>query len=185
LGDEAGIRETCAALVDAPVVSADDMAKARTILTWCLAPEAIEDLSLPVKRAEELAAHNSIDSPHIVPYILGTALYRAGQYERAAVELEKSIAAYPSEPQLGDRIINWQRLILAMTKWQLDQCDEARQLLTEIQPAIDEELHSLSTPFNYRLTLEVLRREAEALIGKEEANEAVQNKNSASDESKR
>jgi hypothetical protein len=50
-------------------------------------------------------------------------------------------------------------------------------LLTEIQPAIDEEVQSLATPFNYGLTLEVLRREAKALIGSEKANEAVEKEN--------
>jgi serine/threonine protein kinase/tetratricopeptide (TPR) repeat protein len=163
-GDNAGYQESCKALVDLSLASADDSTKARTILTWCHAPDAIEDLSLTVKRAEELAAHNSIDSPHIIPYIVGAAHYRAGHYERAALEFEKSIATYPTDSHIGDRIINWQRLFLAMTKWQLSQQDEARQLLAEIQPAIDAELHSLSTPFNYRLTLEVLRREAETMI---------------------
>jgi tetratricopeptide (TPR) repeat protein len=171
LGDDAGYRETCKALIDVPVSSADDFTKARTILTWCHAPNALDDVSLPVKRAEELAAHNSFDQPHFVPYILGAALYRAGQYERAAEKLEASIAAYPKDPPLGDRIINWQRLFLAMTKWQLGQRDDARRLLAETQPAIDEELKSPATPFNYRVTLEVLRREAEALIGQNKADE--------------
>jgi serine/threonine protein kinase len=174
LGDDAGYRETCKALVDVPVASADDSTKLITIITWCHAPAAIDDLSLPVKRAEELAAHNSFDWPHIVPYTLGAALYRDGQYERAAVELEKSIAAYPSDPQIGARTVNWQRLFLAMTKWQLGKREEAQLLLAAIQPAIDEELRSLATPFNFRLTLEVLRREAEALIG-QEADDAVEN----------
>jgi serine/threonine protein kinase len=173
LGDVAGYRETCNALVDVPVSGADDFTKARTILTWCHAPAAIEDLSLPVKRAEELDARNSLEQPHFVPYILGAAYYRNGDHERAAVEFEKSIAVYPSDPPLGDRIINWQRLFLAMTKWQLGQRDAARHLLTEIQPAINEELQSLATPFHYRLTLEVLRREADSLIGPKDAEVAV------------
>jgi serine/threonine protein kinase len=164
LGDDAGYRESCAALANIPVGSADESTNARTIITWCHAPGAIEDLNVLVKRAEELEAHNAIDPPHIVPYVLGAALHRAGQYQRAAEKLEQSIAMYPSDPQLGDQTINWQRLFLAMTKWQLGERDNAQQLFAEIQPAIDAELHSLSTPFNYRLTLEVLRREAETMI---------------------
>ncbi|HJS08442.1 MAG TPA: serine/threonine-protein kinase, partial [Pirellulales bacterium] len=174
LGDDAGYRETCKALIDVPVDNADDFTKVRTILTWCYAPNAIGDLSLPVKRAEDLAAHNAIDQPHVVPYVLGAALYRAGMYEEAAVELEKSIAAYPSDPQPGDRINNLQRLFLAMTKWHRGQQDEARRLLAEIQTAIDEELRSTTTQMNYRITLEVLRREAEDLIDKEFADEAAE-----------
>jgi hypothetical protein len=71
---------------------------------------------------------------------------------------------YPNDPQYGDEIINWQQLFLAMTEWQLGRRDEARQLLSKIKPAMDEEVQSLATAFNYRLTLEVLRREAETLI---------------------
>ncbi|HEX2476961.1 MAG TPA: serine/threonine-protein kinase [Lacipirellulaceae bacterium] len=170
LGAHTGYRETCTALVDVPIVRADDSTKARAILTWCLAPNALEDLSLPVKRAEELAAHNSFDRPHVVPYILGAALYRVGKYEGAAVQLEKSIAVH-----LDNLNINFQRLFLAMTKWQLGQRAEARRLLAEIQSAIDPKLNSLSTPFNDRLCFEFLLREAEALIEPNEADEAVEN----------
>ncbi|MEI4908457.1 hypothetical protein Q8G40_30710, partial [Klebsiella pneumoniae] len=77
------------------------------------------------------------------PYILGVALYRAGQYERAAVELEKSIAA-----QGDSLLVNIQRLFLAMTKWQLGERDEARRLLAEIQSAIGEKYKSLNTQFD-------------------------------------
>ena len=73
LGDEAGYRATCKALVDVPVVGVDDLTQAGQIHAWCLAPAALDDLSLPVKRAEELAKHNSVDQPHIVPYALGAA----------------------------------------------------------------------------------------------------------------
>jgi tetratricopeptide (TPR) repeat protein len=178
LNDVAGYRETCKALVDVPVDNADDFTKVRTILTWCHLSGAIEDLNLLVERAQELAAHNSIDEPHIVPYVVGAALYRAGKYVEAAESLEKSVALYPSDAQPGDRIINWQRLFLAMAKWQQGQRDEGRRLLAEIQPAIDQELRSTSTPMNYRITLEVLRREAETMIGKTNAAEAPNDGNS-------
>lgn len=178
LGDVAGYRETCKALVNMPISNTDDFTRGRTILTWCHLEGALADLSLPVTYAQELAAHNAVDQPHIVPYVLGAALYRAGKYEEAAENLEKSIALYPSDAQPGDRIINWQRLFLAMTKWRQGQPDEARRLVAEIQPAIDEELRSTTTPMNYRITLEVLRREAETLIGQKNAAEAPNNGNS-------
>ena len=88
LGDEAGYRETCKALVDVPVASADELTKMRTITTWCFGPDALEDMSLVVKRAEQLAANNSVVERHVVLYVLGMALYRAGQYERADEQLE-------------------------------------------------------------------------------------------------
>jgi tetratricopeptide (TPR) repeat protein len=164
LGDEAGYREICKALLDVPVTSAHDLTKVQSIFTWCMAPNAFEDMSLVVKRAEELAAHNSLGQRHIVHFVWGTALYRAGQYERAADELEKSIAAYPSEIAPGHEMINFQQLFLAMAKCRLGQKDEARELLAKTLPDIDKQLQSPSCFWTDRVSLEVLRREAEALI---------------------
>ena len=59
--------------------------------------------------------------------------------------------------------MNCQRLFLAMTKWQLGQQVEARKLLAEILPAVDRELDFPASEWNRRATLEILRREAEAL----------------------
>jgi serine/threonine protein kinase len=176
LGDHAGYRETCTAMVDLPLLRASDRMRALTILTWCLAPDAIEDLRLPLKRAEELVAHNSFDRPYTIPYVLGAALYCAGHYERAAVELEKAIAVYPNNPNPEHPSPYFQQLFLAMTKWQLGKREEARRLLAEIQPAIDERVKALSTSLYNRLSLEILRREAEALIEPKEVDEAVEKK---------
>jgi hypothetical protein len=51
-----------------------------------------------------------------------------------------------------------------MTKWQLGQQDEARRLLAETLPAVEEELQSPTSGWNRRATLEILRHEAESLI---------------------
>jgi hypothetical protein len=47
------------------------------------------------------------------------ALYRAGQYDRAAQRLEQSIDVYSGNPPPppGAATINYQRLFLAMTHW--------------------------------------------------------------------
>jgi tetratricopeptide (TPR) repeat protein len=173
LGDEAGYRETCKALLDVPVTTADDLTKVRSIFTWCLAPDALENMSVVVKRAEELAAHNSLGHPHVVHFSWGAALYRAGQYERAADELEKSIAGYPREP--GYHLINCQQLFLAMAKWRLGQKDEARELLAKTLPDIDKQMQPPACFWTDRVCLEVLRREAEALIEPKEKSEAPGN----------
>jgi TolA-binding protein len=178
-GDQAGYRATCKALVELPVDSIDDETKVRQIHAWTLAPDALDDLSLAVKCAEELAANNSIGQPHIVLYVLGAALYRDGQYDRAADELEKSIAAYPSDPLPGIETISFQQLMLAMCKWQQGERDVARGLLAETEPGIDQEIRSKA--FAFKSALEVLRQEAEALIGAKETVEAVENKTRTSD----
>jgi hypothetical protein len=61
-----------------------------------------------------------------------------------------------------------------MTKWQLGQHDAARQLLSDTQPAIDQELQTPTTIFEYRVTLEVLRRDAESLIKPKETDEGAE-----------
>jgi serine/threonine protein kinase/tetratricopeptide (TPR) repeat protein len=171
LGDDAGYRTTCKALFDVPVGNLDHDTKSRPIWTPCLAPDALEDLNLLVKRAEEFASDNSLAQRHFGLYVLGAALYRAGQYEQAAQRLKESIIDYPSDPLPNWNTINYQHLLLAMTKWQLGQKAAARQLLAETQPAIDKELKAPSSRWMRRATLELLRREAEALIGPKKADE--------------
>jgi hypothetical protein len=61
-----------------------------------------------------------------------------------------------------------------MTKWQLDDRDEARRMLRELQPRIDERLRSPWINWDGRAVLEIRRREAEALIKPDEAAEAVE-----------
>ena len=86
------------------------------------------------------------------------------------------IAEYPSHPPTGVGTVLFPKLLLAMNTWQLGQRDKARQLLAETQPAVNESFQTPSTYFQRRVTLEILLREAEALIGREEADEAVENK---------
>jgi tetratricopeptide (TPR) repeat protein len=175
-GDDAGYRASCQALADLPVDTLDDLNKARQILIWCLAPDALEDLSLPVRRAEDLAANNSLGQPHVGPFCSGAALYRNGQYDRAAEQLAKSIAAYPKHPVPGFDIINYSRLLLPMAKWNLGQRDEARRLLAEALPAVDEQIQTPSTWSHLRAIVEIFRGEAVALIEPKEADDAVENK---------
>jgi tetratricopeptide (TPR) repeat protein len=179
VGDESAYRTTCRALLDLPVQNVDDVARSRPIWTPCLAPDALDpnEVNSLVKRAEEFVAGNSLGQPQFGLNYLGAALYRSGQYERAAQVFAESISAYPADPRPGFDIINIQRLLLAMTKWQLGNHDEARQLLAETLPAVAEELNDPSKAWNRRATLEVLRAEAKALIGPKEADEAVENKN--------
>jgi tetratricopeptide (TPR) repeat protein len=176
LRDEAGYRATCQVLADLPVDTLDDLSKSRLIITWCLAPDALKDLSLPVKRAEKFAANNSLGQSHLGPCWLGAALYRNGQYEQATELLEKSIVAYPKDPVPGYDNINYLRLLLPMAKWKQGQKAEARRSLAEALPAVDDEIQSPSTKAHRRAILEIFRREAVAQIEPKEAVEAVENK---------
>jgi tetratricopeptide (TPR) repeat protein len=183
LGDKAGYRATCKALINMPDDSANLANKWRPIWTPCLAPDALDDLPLHVRRAEEYLAKTPQSESHVSLYLLGAAHYRAAQYNQAAQRLQESIAAYPSDPAPGYDTIYYQQLLLAITKWQLGERDAARRLFAETQRAVDKELQAPSSDWNRRATLELLRAEAGALIEPKKANEAVENKNRPDKES--
>jgi tetratricopeptide (TPR) repeat protein len=176
LGDDTGYRETCQALVDVPVANTDELTKMRTVTTWCYGPDALADMTPVVERAEQLLANNSVFDRHAVLYELGMALYRAGQYDRAEGELTASIEAYPEKPAPGWDTIDFQRLFLAMTKWQQGHKDEARRLLVEALPAVDKYIQNPATWPHYRVALGLLRREAVDLIKSNDTDEAVEDK---------
>jgi tetratricopeptide (TPR) repeat protein len=181
LGDNAGYYESCKALVELPAGNLDETAKSRPIWTPCLVPNALEDVNPLVTRAEECLATTSLNRRHFALCLLGAVLYRAGQYEQAAQPLEESIAAYNRSTPIAHQEINYSRLFLTMTKWQLGQKNEARQLLAETLAAVDQELQSPWTSWSRRATLELLRAEAVALIEQKEADEAVETKSGSSD----
>jgi tetratricopeptide (TPR) repeat protein len=179
LGEKANYRATCNALVDlSPVHSPDIVVNSRPIWPLCLAPNALDDMSRLVKRADNFFAENSRNERHFCLYVLGAALYRAGDYERAAQRLEESIDVYPRFPGSGFDTLNYQKLLLAMTKRQLGKRDEARLLLAETQPDVDKELQVLSTSWVRRTSLELLRDEAVALVELKAKNIAVENSQS-------
>jgi tetratricopeptide (TPR) repeat protein len=182
LGDRASYRATCNALVDLKVRSTNVVDNSRPVWPLCLAPDALDDMSRLVRRAEEYVAENSRRAPHFCLQVLGAAHFRAGDYEQAAQRLEESIDAYPNIPQTGTDNINYQRLLLAMTRWKQGRNDEARRLLAKTQSAVDKELQAPSTRWVRRVSLEVLRDEAEALIELKKPDQALENNSQINDE---
>jgi serine/threonine protein kinase len=174
-GDRVGYRATCDSLVDLQVHTGDIVVDARPIWPLCIAPDALDDMSRLTMRAEEYFAENSRLSRHFALYVLGAAHYRTGDFRQAEERLEASIAAYPNNPVSGHDTINYQRLLLAMSKWQLGSEGEARRLLADTQPAVAKELEAPSIRWPRRTSLELLRDEAEMLIGSKMANEAAEN----------
>jgi non-specific serine/threonine protein kinase/serine/threonine-protein kinase len=174
-GDKAGYRDSSRKIVELPELSArigDISNLARPVWTPCLAPNALDDMSLPIRLAEKLLAIDANDQRHFRLLLLGAALYRQGQFEQASQWLEESIAAYPNPPKHGYDTLNYQRLFLAMNRWRLGQRTEARQLLHETQSHIKEELKSPLTEWVRRATFALLLREAEAVIERDGDSES-------------
>jgi hypothetical protein len=187
LGDEAGYREACTAILRVQDDNADDSIPYQRLWILCLGSHAGEDLNALLQQAEGFVANRpsfQFNHPSVDLRVLGGLLYRAGHYEQAAKRLNESIAASHNDPLRGFRTILNTQLLLVMTKWQLGQRDEARRQLAEIQPALDEWLRSPSNFWLMRAQIETLRREAEALIAPKEADKAVESKSHTSDEPK-
>jgi tetratricopeptide (TPR) repeat protein len=182
LGDNRGYQEACAALEKAVDTSGDEAAPTKLPWVCAIGPNALDDLTTPLKQAEANIANHPINAPYFDLVVLGGVLYRAGKYDRAVRHLEESIATFPSDRPFGAGTVLFPQLFLAMTRWQQGQKDQARRILDEIQPAIDDELRSPLSLWQRRATLEILRREAEAMIGQKEADEAVENESSSNDE---
>jgi hypothetical protein len=187
LGDEADYREACRALLNVPTDNDDD--RQLVLWIWCLGPHPREDLGEQLKQAEELAAKHasnkflgSYSAPWIDIGVVGGLLYRAGRYKQAEQRLEESLAAYPDDALRGFRTNLDGLLLLAMTKWHLGERDEARRLLANTKPAIEEWLRMPSNTWMRRAEIELLQREAETLIRADEANDAVNSESPISDE---
>jgi tetratricopeptide (TPR) repeat protein len=92
-------------------------------LAWCLASKPdrgnADEAVRWARRAVELVPSNA-DYRNT----LGAALYRAGQFAEAAVELERNIASNP--PMIGYDLV-----FLAMCKQRLGLAAEARQALSQ------------------------------------------------------
>jgi tetratricopeptide (TPR) repeat protein len=174
LGDKAGYQATCQELRDLPIDKLMGLTKSRPIWTPSIGPDALGDMGPQVTRAEDYYANSTEVDQHFRLYVLGAAHFRAGQYQQAAQRLEESIAAFPARTSPATDSLNYHKLFLAMTHWHLGAADEARRLLVETLPEVDKELKSPASGWNRRATLELLSAEAKALIGQEEAEEAVE-----------
>jgi WD40 repeat protein/serine/threonine protein kinase len=135
-------------------------AKARQVTAWAcaLCPDAVDDLA----PALALAGRGQDEHPEDPTDMqtLGALLYRAGRFEEAVAQLaaaERPPTGSHSPPVDG-------RYFLAMAQHRLGHGGEARRWLEEANAQVDQALGE-TLPWYRRLSLQVLRREAEALIG--------------------
>jgi serine/threonine protein kinase/WD40 repeat protein/tetratricopeptide (TPR) repeat protein len=135
-------------------------------LAWAgaIGPDALADHALLVRWAEEALAPaaKSFDNLNT----LGAALYRAGRFKEALQRLEEAHAAYNPGARLRQPIVyNW--LFQAMAQHALGHGKEAGEWLQKAVGWMDEvaqDKGSVPMPWNRRLTLRLLRREAETLL---------------------
>jgi WD40 repeat protein/serine/threonine protein kinase/tetratricopeptide (TPR) repeat protein len=141
--------------------------------TCTLTPHSGADPDQIVDLAEKLLAHSSRDHWHVTQ--LGAALYRAGRFEEAVKRLTEAteLSCHPYRTNMQH---TW--YFLAMAHHRLGHADEARRWLEKGIRGTEQALKSpgealgksgnaggvLSPNWNRRLTLQLLRREAEQLV---------------------
>jgi serine/threonine protein kinase/tetratricopeptide (TPR) repeat protein len=162
LRDQEGYRSTCARSVKQFDSSVDDPERDFWLAWSCaLGPDAVDDFAVPMKQARQLVTKHPDDVSALS--LLAILHYRAGQYDEAAKGLTESIAAFARDSSSEATVI-YPQLVLAMTQWRLGNELESRRLLAKSQVAIDEAIKS-NPRWNRRATLNLLRAEAEELLG--------------------
>jgi eukaryotic-like serine/threonine-protein kinase len=165
-GDTDGYRAACAAMLDR-FGKQDQPGNPKVEWTCTLAPDAVADPSKVVALAEKALAREGPNGDTL--RVLGAALYRAGQLTEAAQRLTEAVAGPRNPGRLrGTPEYNW--LLLAMVLHQLGQAEEARGWLTKAvqeidQPTVERRKDPGFDTWNRRLTLQLLRQEAETLLG--------------------
>jgi len=160
-GDKTAYREACRQLLRMIEVSEHVPRVAHQIAWACaLGPGAVSDYTRVVHLAE-VAAASSPDSSRL--NTLGAILYRAGRFEEAVRQLRRSVEIHGADGTPYDA------LFLAMSHHQLGHAEEARRWLrlgAAADPiAMRNPGASGDMSWIPRLELEILRREASAMIG--------------------
>jgi tetratricopeptide (TPR) repeat protein len=169
LGDRDGYRKACGIMSDR-FSKQENVAGTELALWVCvLAPDSVADLSRLVQWAERLLAAQ----PNNIVYMntLGATLYRAGRFEDALKLLSKASIAYKPADELRSASA-YNSLFLAMAHSRLQHAEEARKWMRKAISKIDAseqkkaagEAASEPVPWNRRLTLRLLRTEAENLM---------------------
>jgi serine/threonine protein kinase/Flp pilus assembly protein TadD len=162
LGDLKGYREVCKAMLDARC-GAEQPEAARGSLPWTcvLAPECGVEPARVLELAEQLATRNPQNWS--VQTTLGAALHRAGRFEEATRQLTKT-ADLTAEP---DYALEHLWFFLAMVHERQGHTDEARRWLAKAIESLDRPEGRAARRFwTQRLTAELLRHEAEALLNR-------------------
>jgi len=162
-GDRDGYQRVCAKML-ARFGESDQVQVANTVAWTCsLGPVSVADLSRPVALARR--AHEKDLANLSFRNTLGTALYRAGDFEGAREQFAEAMKVRRPSENL------WDSLCLAMVHHRLNQPEKARALLDRALKAIDLTIQyqpppGSATPLSWtqQLELRLLRREAESLL---------------------
>jgi tetratricopeptide (TPR) repeat protein len=167
--DLEGYRSDCAAMLDRFAQTEDAGAAEWVAWTCALAPDAVADLPDAVALATKALETDPKSSRYLDT--LGAILYRAGRLEEAIQRLTEAdrLVQDPADPKLLDSpAYTW--YFLAMAQQANGHDEEAKRWLAKAVKWTDEVLAEHERQggkqlyWNRRLTLKLLRQEAEALL---------------------
>jgi tetratricopeptide (TPR) repeat protein len=182
-GNRDGYRKACADMLNRFAKTEDPVTAQWVAWTCALAPEAVADPAKPVELAQKALAKNPNNRLYLLT--LAAALYRAGRFEEAAKTLSEANAA-KLDP-VGTAV--YTSLFLAMSHQRLGHAEQARQWLDKAVQAIDQAAKEPAKseagpsgkgsetgagpplPWFRRLAFQLLRREAEELVGMKKQKE--------------
>jgi WD40 repeat protein/tetratricopeptide (TPR) repeat protein len=152
-GDLDGYRKSCQRMARR-FGDTDDPATSNLVAWTCaVGPDALTDLKPILQRVERAAKDNPKSPAH--QRSLAALLYRTGQFAAAVAGLEAALKQ-PGTRAVADTIL------LAMTFQRLNRSAEAKKLLE--QTPRDEDAAIRALPWDERLALQLLRREAAKLV---------------------
>jgi serine/threonine protein kinase len=161
--DVAAYHRACAALLERFGRTQNPEEAQWVAWTLSLGADAVKDWAPPVRLAE--AALQRDPRSDLYATTLGAVLYRAGRSREAVERLEG--VGRRSGGNTERTSLAYSRFHLAMAHHRLGHVKEARQWLDRaVQRAEQETSGPNAVPWNRGLTLRLLRREAEAMIGK-------------------
>jgi tetratricopeptide (TPR) repeat protein len=164
-GDQAAYRTAAGEILARITASQDAKELHWTVWTCVLAPGGLDDYRLLVELARR--GHDLQPADSQMNQALGAALFRASQFEQALPPLSECEAA----PTTSNTTPVYVRYFLAMTHHKLRHETEARQWFDRAEAETNRMLGDGKTErgqplaWNRRLTLELLRAEARALLG--------------------
>jgi WD40 repeat protein/Tfp pilus assembly protein PilF len=163
--DRDGYRQACAGLHERLDPAANPQLTYWVAWTCVLAPDAVGDLARIVETAEKIVVSDPTKSDYLSTF--GATLYRAGRLDEAVERLTEADAAFNKAPAPGQTVVySW--LFLAMAHQRLGHAEESRQWMAKAEQEIDFPKETGVVSWNRRLTLQLLRGEAEAVLdGKE------------------
>jgi tetratricopeptide (TPR) repeat protein len=161
--DLAAYRRACAALLERFGRTRDPEEAQWVAWTLSLGTDTVKDWAQPVRLAE--AALQKDPKSDLYATTLGAVLYRAGRFREAVERLEG--VGKPGRSNTERTSLAYSRFLSAMAHHRLGHVKESRQWLDRaVQRAEQETSGPNAVPWNRGLTLRLLRREAEAMIGK-------------------